>query len=74
MIRERYPCVILVNYVNPIYSENWMFCVYKVSSVYIVYYPLQQGPPAAITGFFTVRRVPRIMLWTVFAIFFSKNN
>jgi hypothetical protein len=32
------------------------------------------GPPAAITGFFTVRRVPRIMLWTVFAIFFSKNN
>src|SRR2546428_7279387 len=34
----------------------------------------QVGPPAAITGFFTVRRVPRIMLWTVFAIFFSKNN
>jgi len=35
---------------------------------------VQDGPPAAITGFFTVRRVPRIMLWTVFAIFFSKNN
>src|SRR5262245_12572772 len=32
------------------------------------------GPPAAITEFFTVRKVPRIMLWTVFAIFFSKNN
>src|SRR2546427_853333 len=35
---------------------------------------VHQGPPAAITGFFTVRRVPRRMLWTVFTIFFSKNN
>jgi hypothetical protein len=28
----------------------------------------QLGPPAAITGFFTVRRVPWIMLWTVFSV------
>jgi len=29
------------------------------------------GPPAAITGFFTVRRVPWIMLRTVFSIFIN---
>jgi len=29
------------------------------------------GPPAAITGFFTVRRVPWIMLWTVFSVFIN---
>jgi hypothetical protein len=32
---------------------------------------LQLGPPAAITGFFTVRRVPWIMLWTVFSVFIN---
>jgi hypothetical protein len=31
----------------------------------------QKGPPAAITGFFTVRRVPWIMLWTVFSVFIN---
>jgi hypothetical protein len=29
------------------------------------------GPPATITGFFTVRRVPWIMLWTVFFVFIN---
>src|SRR4029450_6948026 len=32
------------------------------------------GPPAAITGFFTVRRVPWIMLWTVFSVFINENK
>jgi hypothetical protein len=33
--------------------------------------PLEAGPLAAITGFFTVRRVPWRMLWTVFSVFIN---
>jgi hypothetical protein len=34
----------------------------------------QHGPPAAIPGFFTVRRVLRPVFWTAFLYFINRNN